>query len=58
MKSQLPITARKCCSMEKKRLVSAVRACDYCSDSYQEHRECYRHASKESKVRSNACLIV
>jgi len=57
MKSQIPLTARNCCTMEKQAVVSAIRACDFCSESYSDHRSCYRRVAKKSGERSRECMI-
>lgn len=48
---------RKCCSIEKKRLVGQLMACDYCSTSYEEHRECYGQVARESGVQAKKCMM-
>jgi hypothetical protein len=57
MKRQNSISARRRCSIEKKRLDLAVGACDYCSDSYKKHHKCYQSVAKEIKRRMHNCLI-
>ncbi len=57
MKRQKSISARRHCSIEKERMESAVRACDYCSDSFKIHHKCYRSVTKEIKLRMHDCLI-
>jgi hypothetical protein len=57
MMSQISTTAHRCCSTEKQRLVSELRACDFCSDNYKDHHDCYRRAAKESVRHAFNCLI-
>lgn len=56
MKSQIPIAAHACCSTEKRNLEAVIKACDYCSTSYRQHRACYRRAAKASGQQSRECL--
>jgi hypothetical protein len=58
MKSQLSKFERRRCLIEKKRLESAVRACDFCSESYKEHRKCYQRAEKEINLNIHNCMMV
>jgi hypothetical protein len=55
--NQISITALKRCLSEKKRQELAVRACDYCSESYKKHRKCYHSVSNEIKRGMHNCLI-
>lgn len=57
MMSQIATTARRCCSTEKQRLVSELRACDYCSDNYKDHSDCYQRVASESGRNARNCLI-
>jgi hypothetical protein len=50
-------SSRKCCSLEKKRLVKELRKCDFCTADYDEFHQCYREAAQESGQRSRACLV-
>ena len=47
----------QCIASEKRRLKSAIRSCDYCATSYEEHHRCYREAAKESGRRSKTCVF-
>ena len=58
MKSQISISARKRCLMEKNRLESALSTCDYCSESFKEHRKCYHRIEKDINRNMRNCLIV
>lgn len=49
--------AQQCCSLENKRLVEALRICDYCPTSYKDHRKCYGRAAKKSGSRSKKCIL-
>jgi hypothetical protein len=49
--------AQQCCSIENKRLVEALRICDYCSTSYKDHRKCYSRAAKKSGSQSKKCIL-
>ncbi len=57
MRSQIAINARRCCSTEKQRLVSEIQACDFCSDNYKDHHDCYRRVAKESVKHAIDCMI-
>jgi hypothetical protein len=57
MMNKISINARSCCSTEKQRLVSELRACDYCSDNYKDHHDCYRRVAKESVRNAVGCMI-
>jgi hypothetical protein len=57
MMKKISIKARRCCSTEKQRLVSELRACDYCSDNYKDHHDCYGRIAKESGRNAANCLI-
>ncbi|MFH0726760.1 MAG: hypothetical protein V2B19_10490 [Pseudomonadota bacterium] len=57
MKNHVPTTANSCCSMEKQRLVSELRACDFCSDTIEDHNDCYQRVAKESGRNARNCLI-
>lgn len=48
--------ARSCCSKERERLMEELRACDYCSTSYEQFQRCYTEAARDSGDRSNACI--
>ena len=52
----VPINARKCCAIEKKRLVKELRKCDLCSKSYAEFHLCYRDAALQSGRRARDCV--
>jgi hypothetical protein len=43
--------------MEKQRLVSELRACDFCSDTIEDHNDCYQRVAKESGRNARNCLI-
>jgi hypothetical protein len=47
--------ARHCCTEERHRLVQELRACDYCSTSYDEFQKCYVEAASVSGERSRSC---
>lgn len=49
--------SRKCCSMEKKRLMEALEKCDLCSDDYEAFHNCYRAAARDSGERARSCMI-
>ena len=49
--------ARKCCSMEKKRLMKALEKCEFCADDYEAFHNCYRTAARESGERARSCMI-
>jgi hypothetical protein len=49
--------ARKCCSMEKERLMEALVKCHFCSDDYEAFHNCYREAARESGERARSCMI-
>lgn len=54
----LNINAKACCSLEKKKLVRALRTCDYYSTSKEEQQKCYREAAKDSGRRSKECILL
>ncbi len=50
--------AAMCCSLEKKRLMDVLRACDYSSSSPEERSACYKAAAKESGLRAKTCILM
>lgn len=57
MNSQILSRAQKRCLSEKNRLEAAVWSCDYCSNSYKNHRKCYNNVSKKIIRKMHNCLI-
>jgi len=57
MKEKIPVNARSCCSSERRNLVEAIRACDYCSTTYKRHLACYRKVAKNSGRNARDCMI-
>ena len=49
--------ASKCCSVEKKKLMTELEKCNFCSDDYEAFHDCYRKAARDSGERSRACII-
>ena len=45
-----------CCPVEKKQLMVDLCKCDFNSNSYEEHHNCYREAAKKSKKHTRACM--
>jgi hypothetical protein len=58
MKEQISVKARSCCTSEKRQLVKAIRACDYCSTSYKRHLACYRRAARNGGRNAKNCMIM
>lgn len=56
MNNPISIAAKRCLSV-KKRLQNAEWTCDYCSDSYKNHRKCYHKVAKELMQNMHDCLI-
>lgn len=56
MASSKAAPGHHCCAIEKKDLVEALRVCDYCSTSYDEHNACYTRVSKKSGQRARSCM--
>lgn len=47
-----------CAAVGKKRMMEALRACDYCTTSMEERSECYQAVAKESGLRSKTCMMM
>jgi hypothetical protein len=58
MKNFFGPIVKNCCILEKGRLVDALMACDYCTESIEERHSCYRETAKESGRRARACIAV
>jgi len=50
-------TIAGCCFAENRKLVEELRNCDFCSTSYEEHRQCKREAESRSRERARECMI-
>lgn len=58
MKSYINKKAAMCCAVEKKRMMNALRSCDYSSTSMKERSSCYKEVAKDSGLRSKACILM
>ena len=56
MKSYIKKKAAMCSALGKKRMMDALRSCDYCTTSLKERSACYKAVSKDSGLRSRACI--
>ena len=50
-------SARKCCSIEKERLVKSLQSCNRHAAGTGIRHQCYREAAKESGRRAKSCLL-
>ena len=48
--------AAMCCAMGKKRMMDALRSCDYCTTSMDERSACYKEVAKDSGLRTKTCI--
>lgn len=48
--------AAMCCAIGKKRMMDALRSCDYCTTSMEERSACYKAVAKESGLRTKTCI--
>ncbi len=58
MKSYMKKKAAMCCALGKKKMMDALRSCDYCTTSLEERSECYRAVAKDSGLRAKACILM
>lgn len=58
MKSYMKKKAAMCCALGKKRMMDALRSCDYCTTSMEERSACHKAVSKDSGLRSRACILM
>jgi hypothetical protein len=58
MKSYIKNKSAMCCALEKKRMVKALRSCDYCSTNTEERSSCYKAVAKDSGLRSKTCILI
>ena len=49
--------SRQCCSLEKPRLVEALKKCDLCTTTYEAFHQRYRNAARESGQRARSCMV-
>jgi hypothetical protein len=45
---------KHCCDPQKHTLMEALRHCDMCSTSYEDHHACLRRAARESGQRARS----
>jgi|GEM_PF-2114707 len=50
--------ATMCCAMGKKRMMDALRSCDYCTTSIDERSSCYKAVAKDSGLRTKTCIMM
>lgn len=48
--------AAMCCAIGKKRMMDALRSCDYCTTSMEERSACYKAVAKDSGLRTKTCI--
>jgi len=58
MKPYVKNKAAMCCALGKKRMMDALRSCDYCTNSLEERSECYRAVAKDTGLRTKTCILM
>lgn len=50
--------AAMCCAVGKKKMMDALRSCDYCTTSMDERSSCYKTVAKDSGLRTKTCILM
>ena len=58
MKSYKKNKAAMCSAIGKKRMIDALRSCDYCTTSMDMRSACYKAVAKDSGLRSKTCILM
>jgi hypothetical protein len=45
-----------CCKDARRTLIEELRKCDYCSTSYDEHRQCWHRAARRIGEQAKSCM--